>query len=63
MYAERISTDTPQESQDSIYSTVTNSQGEFDLQQLYYGGEGTFRISVEKGDHGFDPESREAAML
>lgn len=63
VYAQRITDEEQDEDHPQLYSDVTNGNGEFEIPNIYYHSEATFKVYVEKGDHVFDPASYDEIIL
>ena len=63
VYAERL-TDVEQGDENPIlYRDTTNANGLFEIRDIYYHEEATFKVYAEKGDHGFNPSSYDDISL
>jgi len=47
--------DIEQDAAGTIYCDSTDSNGQYEIRQIYYNREATFRVTARKTNHGFDP--------
>jgi len=63
VFAERLTTVAQGGANPIVYSATTDAQGLFEIRDIYYYTEATFRVHAEKGDHGFNPAAYESIVL
>lgn len=63
VYAERLTDVEQGETEPKIYSALTDAQGLFEIKDIYYHSDATFKVHAEKGDHGFNPAVYESIIL
>ena len=57
-------TNVPQGNENTtIYKDTTNAKGLFEIRDIYYHEEASFKVYAEKGDDGFNPASYDEIIL
>ena len=63
VYAERLMDVEQGDENPILYRDTTNANGLFEIRDIYYHEEATFKVYAEKGDHGFNPASYDDISL